>query len=135
MRRLFILLFVGPLASMFAQVTYQSLSNFDKIELGSDSVVTTACNIRKNKKEGFAIEFDSKGDPYSIGKYHRGRKKGLWYFANGTSCTYKKGKSNWTAMPGCNTGATDSRQNFKDFYSALTDPKNKKKIRRWRFLF
>ena len=92
---------------------------FNKVDYYKDSTIRAAYNLKNNILYGYAIEFDTKGNPTSIGKYKKGNKNGKWYLNNGGFTTFKNGKEGLTALHTCGTGKHESEIFFRKLYVEL----------------
>ncbi len=96
------------------------LSAFQQFDYYPDSTIKCAYKIKKERKHGYAIEFDSTGAPDFIGEYKRGKRKGSWMYADARFKSYKKKYRNILSFyPGCGTGVQLAKSRFKKMYRQL----------------
>ncbi len=99
------------------------INSFDSITYYSDSTINCAYSLTNGVLMGFAIEFDSLGQPKKIGKYKNGIKHGKWFWVNGNTENFKKGKSNSILEPSCSTRRKQSQLYFRNLYENLIGKK------------
>ena len=68
------------------------ISSFNKVDYYSDSTIKAAYKTKKGQYHDYAIEFDSTGNPTSIGKYKKGVKTGAWRHGCCKTFHYKNGR-------------------------------------------
>jgi len=98
---------------------YRIIKAFDSIEYYSDSTIKCAYKIKRRKPNGYAIEFRENGDVLCIGKYKQSKKNGHWQYNGGMFKRYRKGQSNFMAVPGCGTGRRKTQADFQKLYYEL----------------
>jgi hypothetical protein len=108
----------------FAQAEKNAiLTNFDSIVYYTDSTIESAYTLKRGKAHGYAIEFDSLGRPYAIGKYSKGSKDGNWKLRDGWADFYENGKNVGSVYPGCGTGIRIAKEEFAILYQKLANEK------------
>jgi len=70
------------------------LSAFEAVEYYPDSTIRNAYKIQFNRKNGYAVEYSSVGNPLKIGKYENDKKEGAWLWAEGKIEKFHAGESN-----------------------------------------
>jgi hypothetical protein len=95
-----ILLMFGLLVtvSTLAQTSLEKMkSSFDTIVYYPDSTMKGAYHLKKGLYNGYAIEYEPKGE-IVVGKYKKGKKNGVWVYNNLNFTTYKNGEPGLLAI-------------------------------------
>ena len=109
------------MCSLFGQGDKDKIiASFDKVEYYPDSMIKCAYKLKKGLYHGYAIEFDSSGTAFKIGKYKKGKKEGSWSYRSGAREGYKNGENfGLISFPGCGTGEVIAKEDFQKLYLQL----------------
>ena len=100
------------------------LRNFNYIEYYPDSTIRLAMNFEGFKPFGYCIEFDSLGNPISIGEYRSWKRIGIWWNSDGSMTNYHDDFEIVRGFPGCGTGILQNVQRFRELYQELITKTN-----------
>ena len=96
------------------------LRNFNYIEYYPDSTIKRAMYFTDLESDGFCVEFDSLGNPISIGEYRSWKRIGIWWNSDGSMTNYHDYFEFVRGFPGCGTGKLQNIEQFNELYEQLT---------------
>jgi hypothetical protein len=117
-------LFVFLFLSAFGQKDREKLLQyFDKVDIyPKTNIIKTAYKVKNGKFEGYAVDFNDKGEPILIGQYKAGKRVGAWLMPNGHALRYDKPKFE-IGVPAEGRDYTYGRKQFESLYAMFTGNK------------
>jgi hypothetical protein len=116
-----IIIFAFLFLSTFAQKDRENLLQyFDKVDIyPKTKILRTAYKVKDGKFEGYAVDFNEKGEPILIGQYKAGIRTGEWLMPNGHTLLYDKPKPG-IGVPAEGRDYTYGEKQFKSLYAMFT---------------
>jgi hypothetical protein len=95
-------------------------SAFEAVEFYPDSIIKNAYKIRFSRKNGYAVEYNSGGEPIKIGQFENDSKEGEWMYADGRIEKFHAGKSQGIISPQSTVNEINKvQQQFRKLYIEL----------------
>lgn len=111
---------------VFAQVDKEKIVRaFDKVEYYPNMTIKKVYSKKYFRYNGYAIEFDTLGNPIAIGEYWKGKKFSWWIKPDNSNDNYLYGGYlDEMIKPTCSAGAP---KDFKQLYYSLLANKGRLK--------
>ena len=95
------------------------------LHFNNSKTIQVASNLVNGLTEGYAINFDSLGNPTLIGEYKNGLPYGIWLSSVGEFIDFNNSKYGKRFLPGCGTGIHSNVIAFKKLYALLLSGKTR----------
>jgi hypothetical protein len=108
-------------STSFAQKDKEMLLQyFDKVDIyPSGKTIKTAYKVKNGKFDGYAVDFNEKGEPILIGQYKIGVRIGEWLMPDGHTICYDK-QTPVIVVPAEARNYTKGKKEFDSLYSMFT---------------
>ena len=112
------IIFVFTISTSFGQKDKEKLLQyFDKVDIyAKTKTIKTAYKVKDGKFDGYAVDFNEKGEPILIGQYKAGIRVGYWLMPNGHTLSYEKVRAG-IVVPAEGRDYSKGKKQFESLYA------------------